>query len=93
MFFFISVGLTSANVVVLLDVSQKENMDVLVRFVTNVLRLFKLDDTEATLLAFGKDVKTVFQGQKFKDENEIKKEMEKVYWLCSSTKSAEKLLE
>ena len=53
-------------------------MDVLIRFVANVLRLFKLDDTEATLLAFGKDVKTVFQGQKFKDENDIKTEMEKV---------------
>lgn len=63
---------------VLLDVSKKENMDVLIRFVANVLRLFKLDDTEATLLAFGKDVKTVFQGQKFKDENDIKTEMEKV---------------
>ena len=56
----------------MVDISKKENMDIIQRFVFNIVMLFKVIETTVTLVTFGGEETTLFESKKFNDAKEIK---------------------
>lgn len=66
------VGLNAANVVILLDVSKKDNWDIVQRFIAQLIAMFKYKDTEFTLVTFSDKPMVTFQKKSFANFEEAK---------------------
>lgn len=75
---FVFIGMKAVNLIILVDTTKKENMDVLIRFIANVIGLFKLKETPVTLVSFGGEPNTVFNAKTFSNPNEVQEALKQV---------------
>ena len=62
----------------MLDISKKENLDVITRFLYNLMQMFNLKDSQFTLITFGQSSSAVFDGKTFGDKKEIQEALKQV---------------
>lgn len=73
-------GLNSGELVFVVDVSKQENMDVITRFVYNIIMLFKLSDTSVTLIIYGATSRVVLVTRQFYDGKEVQYAIKEKVW-------------
>ena len=61
----------SGELVFAVDISKSENMDILARFIYNVIMLFKMSNTAVTIVTYGETPKILFQGRTFYNAKEV----------------------
>lgn len=62
----------------MVDVTKKDNMDIVYRLIYNVFKLFSRKDTTFTLITYGAEVNTVFDSKVFGSSQEIQEAMKQV---------------
>lgn len=69
-FVIFSQGLNGANVIIMLDVSKRDNWDIMQRFVAQLFVMFKYKETSFSLVTFSDSPVTAFQKKNFANYNE-----------------------
>ena len=70
--------LDNADVVILVDVVTSDDIDVIRRFLFNIIKLFRAGMSTFTLVGYGESPNLVFGIRKFTSDSQIRRSLEKV---------------